>query len=148
MSYRISESCNGCGACVRLCPVGAIAGEKKNRHEVNSQLCIECGACGKICPVEAVRDSFGIICERRKRSTWEKPHFNEKLCMSCGICIEACPADCLAWSVPAPGGSPHSLPRLEERKGCLGCGFCVRECPVGAVVMIVPAETNKGIADE
>jgi len=148
MSYHISEQCNGCGACLRLCPAGAIAGEKKNRHEISARLCIECGACGKICPVAAVRDPFGIVCERRKRAAWEKPQFNEKICMSCGICIEACPAACLDWPAPAPSASSHLFPCLRERKACLGCGFCAGECPVGAVAMIVPAETDQRSPDE
>jgi formate hydrogenlyase subunit 6/NADH:ubiquinone oxidoreductase subunit I len=139
MSYRISEACNGCGACVKLCPVGAVTGEKKNLHLINSLLCIECGACGRICPVIAVRDPFGIVCERIKRSAWKKPQIDLKTCMPCGICIDACPVNCLAHGEPVLKKELHSYPFLKEDKWCIGCGFCSLECPVHAIKMIPPS---------
>ena len=45
MAYRITNECDGCTACVRLCPTGAIAGARKALHVINPSLCIECGAC-------------------------------------------------------------------------------------------------------
>jgi len=134
MSYHIGESCDGCGACVRLCPADAIAGEKKARHIIDAGPCIECGTCGRICPRRAVTDAFGIPCEMLKRSAWEKPRFDAGLCMSCGICIDACPAHCLGLSEDRQKGR-HALPFLAEEKRCLGCGFCARECPVTAISM-------------
>ena len=142
MSYMISESCNGCGACVKLCPVGAITGEKKTPHRIEPLLCIECGACGKICPAAAVRDAFGIPCERIKRSAWEKPRIDLKACMPCGICIDTCPVDCLSRAEQASGREPHAYPFLKEDKRCLGCGFCALECPVRAIRMSPPAMTE------
>ncbi len=46
-----SERCTHCGACVRLCPVGAIApGDELN---TDASICIRCCACVKGCPMEA-----------------------------------------------------------------------------------------------
>ena len=137
MSYKIIESCNGCGACAKICPVNAISGEKKTLHGINKEMCIECGACGRICPVEAVRDSFGISCEMVKRSAWEKPRFDRKTCMSCRICIDACPVGCLDLSDPQRSDDPNGYPFLKIEKACIGCGFCARECPVDAVTFAI-----------
>jgi len=52
--YSINANCEGCGACVRLCPSGAIAGEKKQRHTIDPEKCIKCGACRSACKSDAV----------------------------------------------------------------------------------------------
>ena len=48
------ETCIGSTACTRVCPTGAISGERKQPHVINSQLCISCGACAEKCPVGAI----------------------------------------------------------------------------------------------
>ncbi|MFA4874646.1 MAG: NADH-quinone oxidoreductase subunit NuoF [bacterium] len=55
ITYSISsEKCIGCGACIRVCPVDAITGEKKKLHVIDQAICTRCGACMQICPVDAV----------------------------------------------------------------------------------------------
>ncbi len=137
MAYKITDACDGCGACKKICPVDAIHGEKKELHVIEDALCIECGACGRICPREAVQDGFGIVCEMVKRSGWEKPVFDRKKCVSCMICMDACPVGCLSLS-EAVSGDPHGYPYLDKEKACIGCGFCAYECPVDAVTMEIP----------
>lgn len=48
------EKCNGCRACVKACPVGAISGEKKEPHSIDEELCIRCKVCVERCPQEAI----------------------------------------------------------------------------------------------
>ena len=54
MPEIIAEKCKGCTACVRKCPVGAITGERKQPHVINTELCIKCGACADACKFGAV----------------------------------------------------------------------------------------------
>ena len=48
------ELCSGCGACVEVCPVGAIAlvGDKAR---VDDELCTGCHACVDVCSLKAIQ---------------------------------------------------------------------------------------------
>ncbi|MDT8274084.1 MAG: 4Fe-4S binding protein, partial [Desulfomonilia bacterium] len=135
MAFSITDSCNGCQACTKLCPVAAISGKKQKLHRIDETLCIECGACGRICPQGAVLDQFGILCQMVKRSRWKKPVISSTTCMSCTICIDVCPVNCLEMSDARDAKNTHGYAYLARAKECIGCGFCALECPVEAIVM-------------
>lgn len=48
------EKCKGCTLCTRNCPVGAITGELKQPHVINTAKCIKCGACMGSCKFKAI----------------------------------------------------------------------------------------------
>jgi Na+-translocating ferredoxin:NAD+ oxidoreductase RNF subunit RnfB len=55
VTYSIlSEACDGCAACKRACPTGAIEGEVRKAHSILYAKCIKCGICVETCTRGAV----------------------------------------------------------------------------------------------
>jgi len=59
--YRIlSDVCKSCGACIKVCPEGAITGKRKTKTErgkpfkIDSKRCIKCGMCFEACKFKAI----------------------------------------------------------------------------------------------
>jgi NADH-quinone oxidoreductase subunit F len=54
LTYSITEECTGCMACGRVCPTGAITGEKKQLHHLDASKCIQCDECYKSCRFHSI----------------------------------------------------------------------------------------------
>jgi heterodisulfide reductase subunit A len=52
-AFVIADLCNGCGACVPICPVNAIT-MLEGKAKIDPFQCIGCGACIPVCPKEAI----------------------------------------------------------------------------------------------
>lgn len=70
-----AERCTHCGACVRLCPVGAIA--PGDELHTDATVCIRCCACVKGCPMEARR--FDTPFSRMLSTRFSAPKANHTL---------------------------------------------------------------------
>ncbi|MCS7261763.1 MAG: 4Fe-4S binding protein, partial [Anaerolineae bacterium] len=54
ITYRITDECTGCTLCARLCPMGAISGQRKQKHVIDPNRCERCGACLDACSYQAI----------------------------------------------------------------------------------------------
>lgn len=130
--HFIRDTCIGCTACVKVCPVEAITGEQKEVHHINPGICIDCGACTYVCPVECIEDPVGVTPERiQRRTSWPKPIINEELCTGCNFCVDVCPFDCLELDGPEFMG----LARLVDPRACVGCAMCQEVCAKNAILV-------------
>ncbi len=139
MSYTINDECNGCRLCVKVCPVSAISGEKKQLHVIDQTKCVDCGACGKVCKPGAVLDTAGTVCLRIKKSAWPKPVFDLKACTACTACYSACPVNVIELSLQKKKDK-NLYPALTEPKQCISCSFCFEICSSGAITMQAPVD--------
>ncbi len=53
-TIQIVENCNGCGACVEICPVFCLKITDGALEVVDEEACFGCRKCEDVCPVEAI----------------------------------------------------------------------------------------------
>jgi ferredoxin len=57
-----ADSCTGCGACLEVCPHGALELRGAKAVVRDRGLCMECGACARNCPAGAISVTAGVGC--------------------------------------------------------------------------------------
>jgi len=140
-SYQITDQCIGCTLCAKNCPVNAITGELKQKHEIDPEKCIRCGVCGRLCAKGAILTDTGAVAEKQPKAEWEKPKFNLVSCAGCSVCVENCPKNCLEITRPRFHGDIRTVASLVRPEDCIGCGKCESVCPIHAVQLVKPGES-------
>ncbi len=64
--------CDGCGACVEVCPEGAIQ-LVGGLAQINPQLCTECEACVRACPNGAIKVARPLAVKEESTVVAERP---------------------------------------------------------------------------
>ena len=54
LTFKITDKCRGCTACARACPVGAISGEVRKQHTIDTEKCTKCETCIEKCRFDAI----------------------------------------------------------------------------------------------
>jgi electron transport complex protein RnfB len=132
--FFITDKCIGCTACLKICPVEAIAGERSVIHTIDST-CIDCGACGRVCPVDAIEDQYGILQPHVKRAEWPKPVIIAENCTGCNYCVDVCPEKCLDVVPNAEFPGVIGIAEFVNPKTCIGCRLCEDVCAKNAIIM-------------
>lgn len=135
MSYTITNKCIGCTICMKNCPVGAIEGQLKSLHRIDSDICINCGLCGKLCGKGAILDDSNRQAEKIPKGDWKKPYISRKTCVGCSLCVVTCPVDCLEIEDARFHGDIDTIARLAQPEKCIGCSLCSKACPIDAISM-------------
>jgi len=62
------EKCTGCGCCIRICPVNAIAFFADKKAHIDTGVCIGCGECLCACKFDAINvnweEDMDVFCAR------------------------------------------------------------------------------------
>ncbi|MDO5400244.1 MAG: 4Fe-4S binding protein [Eubacteriales bacterium] len=49
------QRCVACGACMKVCPKGAVAVYRGCYAKVDEGVCVGCGKCAKTCPADCIQ---------------------------------------------------------------------------------------------
>ena len=150
LNRRVSQQCNSCGDCRRICPMNAIGQEPHNTDYSDCTMCLECeGTCSK----RGITFGWGALAGKQ----WQREsvikgadgtpqlkgrYVPERIQVSRRQALGGIAAS-VAGLALVPGISltrqrsvirpPGALPEEEFIRTCIVCQECVRVCPTGGL---------------
>ncbi len=110
------EDCIGCGACVQVCPSGALSfkdtGDKRIL-QIRWDICIFCGQCQANCPTEkgiVLSKEFDLATTEKREELRQEIDKELVFCQCCGEIIA--PYDQILWVAKKLGPLTYSNPSL------------------------------------
>ena len=118
------NGCIGCGICVSVCPLRAVASKGVGVAEGGKAKCVACGKCVRECPKQVIHihecaNYIVVRCSNRQNGK-EARQVCSVSCIGCGICEKTCTAGAVKVT-------DHCA--VIDESVCLSCGMCVVKCP-------------------
>ena len=134
----VGDGCNGCGACVRACRVGAIergagGGEASSARVVTSE-CTMCLDCLVACP-EKEAMSFGPSLKPGPWAAYDPGRRQFLAAAAIGVGTVALLGTSVARAIKAPGliRPPGAQDEGAFLSRCLRCSACIKVCPTSGL---------------
>lgn len=131
LKRSVSEGCNECGACTRVCVGNATPHEKDNWKPTE---CLYCRNCDDVCPKNAVSFGFGSKQPTGSLNIGRRRVVTAALSGAVAVpLIRTVPLAKQGFHNPALVRPPGSLDEREFLQRCVKCGECMKVCITGGL---------------
>lgn len=124
---RVSDECNECLKCQKVCPMGAIVENPRGTH---LHECIQCRTCAKVCPQNAIAFPASLsLGGEYSRVDFSRRGFVYSLAggLGAGFLATQNPFT-LRQSKHQLIRPPGAIPETEFLRTCIRCGECMKSC--------------------
>ncbi len=124
---RVSDECNECLKCQKVCPMGAIVENPRRTHLPE---CIQCRTCAKVCPQNAITFPASLsLGGEYSQVDFSRRGFVYSLAggLGAGFLATQTPFT-LRQSKHQLIRPPGAIPETEFLRTCIRCGECMKSC--------------------